>query len=370
MRVLLTTDTIGGVWTFTKDLSTELLAQGHAVALISFGRKPTASQAAWAASVSSLYPRHFLSRHSVVPLEWMQRNEFAYEGALPHILRLAERFRPDVIHTSQFCFGSLPLPTPTLITAHSDVLSWAATCGGCSPGPSPWLDRYVNLVQQGLDAAGMVVAPTRWMLDALQNGFSVDAPTDVIFNGRNLPAPRAIRPRHHHAVSAGRLWDKAKNLSMLTTLSTPIFVAGDQIHEGDRTPPTRLHLLGRLEEPDLLDLFRSSSIYIVPSLYEPFGLAPLEAAQCGCAVLANDIASLREVWGDAATYFRSAGQLSRALSHLLSSKNDLKIAQNRAQAHAQTLTATRMTNHYLQLYRTLLKKPAPAPALDQLAYVQ
>ena len=48
MRVLMTTDTVGGVWTFTQELSLGLLNKGCAVALVSLGRKPAPAQAAWA----------------------------------------------------------------------------------------------------------------------------------------------------------------------------------------------------------------------------------------------------------------------------------------------------------------------------------
>src|SRR3569833_3996501 len=48
MRILMTTDTVGGVWSFTKELATGLLKNGDAVSLVSFGRKPSQSQSAWA----------------------------------------------------------------------------------------------------------------------------------------------------------------------------------------------------------------------------------------------------------------------------------------------------------------------------------
>ena len=47
MRVLLTTDTIGGVWTFSRELTAELLHLGHSVALVSVGRPPSTEQLAW-----------------------------------------------------------------------------------------------------------------------------------------------------------------------------------------------------------------------------------------------------------------------------------------------------------------------------------
>ena len=71
-----------------------------------------------------------------------------------------------------------------------------------------------------------------------------------------------------------------------------------------------------LSEDAVFAAFRSSSIYVAASRYEPFGLAALEAALCGCAIVARDIPSLREVWGEAAVYFRDAEGLERLLGAL------------------------------------------------------
>src|SRR5205814_6907963 len=60
---------------------------------------------------------------------------------------------------------------------------------------------------------------------------------------------------------------------------------------------------GVQNENQLRQLYARSAIYIATSQYEPFGLAPLEAALSRCAIVASDIPSFREIWGDAAVYF-------------------------------------------------------------------
>jgi glycogen(starch) synthase len=358
MRVLLTTDTIGGVWTFTKDLTAELLAQGNAVALISFGRVPSPSQLAWCGAREAQYGDDFVYAPSTAPLEWMNDNQSAYTMAISTILNVVEKFSPNLIHSNQFCFGSLPLAIPVLVTAHSDVLSWAEACLPNGLEPSPWLTQYKSLVHRGLTDASAVVAPTRWMLDALRNNFTFTASAHVILNGRSLLPAIEGESRRVQAVSVGRLWDKAKNLALLAEVESPmpIFIAGELSHEDAPAPahPESLRMLGVLDEKDLLRVFHTSSVYIAPSLYEPFGLAPLEAALCGCAVLAQDIPSLREVWGDGALYFRDATALSSLLERLYSHPEDLQHVQSGSNNRARQLTAPRMTDQYLTLYRTLL----------------
>lgn len=357
MRVLLTTDTVGGVWTFTAELIAGLLDRGHAVSLVSLGRETSPKQAAWAASVHDQYRGRFFFIASDAPLEWMPNNEIAYSAAKVLLLDQAESFNPDLFHASQFCFGALPLPIPKLITAHSDVLSWAAACRPNGLDPSAWLTQYASLVQCGLDAADAVVAPTRWMLSALREHFDVPCSTRVILNGRKPRQTGPSGPRTMQAVSVGRFWDEAKNLSLLVNVPSPmpIVIAGEQ-HPSDAATTRRvdhMRTLGVLAEQELLALLRASTIYIAPSLYEPFGLAPLEAALCGCAVLVNDLPSFREVWGDAALYFQDGASLTRLLRHLSNSPTALLEAQSRARDRALALDADRMTEAYLSLYRDL-----------------
>ena len=60
--------------------------------------------------------------------------------------------------------------------------------------------------------------------------------------------------------------------------------------------------LGYVNNEELADLYRKASCFIYPSLYEGFGLPPLEAMACGCPVVVSNVTSLPEVCGDAAYY--------------------------------------------------------------------
>jgi glycosyltransferase involved in cell wall biosynthesis len=111
-----------------------------------------------------------------------------------------------------------------------------------------------------------------------------------------------------------------------------------------------------LTEEELLTLFGESSAYIVTSLYEPFGLAPLEAALCGCAIIARDLPSMREVWEDAAVYFRTPEELSSHLNNLFAVELTLLAAQSAAKRRALHFTAQRMTTSYISLYEDLIAR--------------
>lgn len=358
MRILMTTDTVGGVWTFSKELVHQLLSAGNEVALVSLGREPSREQRAWCLRTRHRHGDAFLFEASSAPLEWMNENEGAYELGERVLLDVARRFGPDLLHSSQYCFGRLPVSVPRIITAHSDVLSWADACRPAGLEDSPWLDRYCELVQEGLDSADGVVSPTAWMIEALQEHFAISCPVRIIYNGRTVP--RAVQPpdRLLHAISVGRMWDEAKGLTTLARVKSPmpVMIAGEKSFDGASAPArARLQALGMLDENALFAAFRGSSIYIAASRYEPFGLAALEAAQCGCAIVARDIPSLREVWGEAAVYFQDAEGLERLLALLAESPATLRQAQIAAMERARHYSASAMAEAYMKIYRGLLR---------------
>ncbi len=352
MRLLLTTDTLGGVWTFSCELAREFLSRGHQILLVSFGREPSASQTAEAAQLQTYGSCEYVS--SDIALEWQRNNDAAYALGEPLLLRLCRQFCPDALLLSQFCFGALPLSIPKVVTAHSDVLSWADALGYAPLREDAWLRTYRLLVQKGLDGADFVVAPTAAMLDCLRMNFSVHAATRVISNGRNLPLPLENSRKQLRAVTAGRMWDPAKNLALLRTadLALPVVVAGEA--ESEPVGTGQLTWTGHLEADALMTLFRESAIYICCSRYEPFGLAALEAALCECAILAHDIPSLREVWGDGAFYFQDADSLSSLLRMLAADTALLEAAQARSWTRAQRYTSAAMVDGYLKAVDGLL----------------
>lgn len=67
--------------------------------------------------------------------------------------------------------------------------------------------------------------------------------------------------------------------------------------------PSGVRFLGRVSDDQLIDLYSGAVAFVFPSLYEGFGIPPLEAQACGCAVMASNAASIPEVLGESAFYF-------------------------------------------------------------------
>ena len=63
---------------------------------------------------------------------------------------------------------------------------------------------------------------------------------------------------------------------------------------------SRVRWLGYLDDADLIRAYQTATAFVFPSLYEGFGIPPLEAQACGCPVLASSASSLPEVLQDSA----------------------------------------------------------------------
>jgi glycogen synthase len=369
MHILVTADCVGGVWTYARELVTGLIQKGNRVTLVSFGEIPSPAQTQWMEGLERLDFRPTAFR-----LEWMQDSEADLRESAEYLQRVVDEVEPDVLHLNQFYYGALDMGVPKVVVAHSDVVSWWCAVHGCEPPESAWMRRYRSVVSRGLDLATEVVAPSQWMLDALRKHYVTPDDSRVIYNGRN---PRLFDPyqkKQNRVLCVGRLWDLGKNVGLLTRIhpDVPVEIVGpernpDQLEQekksvagiGDGRVSTR----GPQSEGELAGLFAEAGIYAATSRYEPFGLAPLEAALSRCALVASDIPTFRELWGDAAVYFRTNDESSlQAAIHMLANDEGLrnsygKKAFERAQ---RCFNSERMVNDYLELYGSLVSSPALA----------
>lgn len=104
---------------------------------------------------------------------------------------------------------------------------------------------------------------------------------------------------------------------------------------------------GRLSDGEIDALYARAEALVFPSLYEGFGIPPLEAMNAGCMVIASDIPPLREVCGDAAVYAdpKDVGALARAMHQVLSGSVDaaaLRLAGKERTRHFSWTTSSRL----------------------------
>jgi glycosyltransferase involved in cell wall biosynthesis len=117
-------------------------------------------------------------------------------------------------------------------------------------------------------------------------------------------------------------------------------------------------MLGELEPTTLAWWMSRAGIYAHPALYEPFGLAVVEAALAGCSLVLSDLPSLREVWGDSAVYARPGDpeSLAYAVDSLVRDALRRAALASKARTRARTFTPARMADQYHALYAELIDR--------------
>ena len=76
-----------------------------------------------------------------------------------------------------------------------------------------------------------------------------------------------------------------------------------------KTDSKNIYFLGRVSDAELTSLYKKAMAFIYPSLYEGFGIPPIEAMSYGCPVIVSDIDVLHEVCGDAALYINQYDEI-------------------------------------------------------------
>ena len=352
-KVFMTGDTVGGVWTFTLELARALGDCGIEVLLATMGGEASEAQRSEAAAIPNL---ELIT--SAYKLEWMEEPWQDVQESGLWLLTLHKQFAPDLIHLNTYGHGALPWSAPVVLTAHSCVLSWWSAVKE-EPMPSRW-SRYRSEVEYSLKTADLLTAPSRAMQRTLEENYGSDLPPcRVIANGRSAAGYGPVE-KEPIVLTAGRLWDEAKNVAAVCrvagSLPWPVYLAGEERHpDGTEIGLAGCRTLGWLPPGELAGWYGRASIYALPARYEPFGLSAVEAALSGCALVLGDIPSLREVWNDAALFVPPGDEdrLKAALRELIEQPDRRQELACRAQTRARTFSPERMAAAYLDAYTDL-----------------
>jgi glycogen synthase len=365
VHVLVTTDSLSGSWAYTRELVTGLVTRGVRVTLVSFGEIPLPDQTFW---MDHLHGLDY--RPTAFHLEWMQEAEKDLPESSAFLAELVRELRPDVLHLNQFCYGNLPVDVPRVVMAHGDLITRTHAVHNRAPHPENSLSWYRNTVLNGLEGADVVVAPSAWMLDRISACYTRPQRAEVIYPGRNPIFFNPYVNKDDCVLAVGRLVDASKQVFLLTQhpYSVPVCIVGSEHTVPTPRIPIRadvkvdtnqtcVAIRGPQTEAQLRALYSRASIYAATARYEPLGIATLEAAFSRCALVANDIPSFREVWGDAALYFRTndAASLADKIRQLNSDRPMRRAYAELAYARARDrFTTKRMIDDCLQLYRSLV----------------
>ncbi len=297
MKLLLTADAVGGVWQYATDLARALQGHGVEVLITLLGPPPSASQREAARDLRLV--------ETGLPLDWLAETPEEVKAAAEALAALASAAHVDLVQLNAPALAAgARFEVPVVAVSHSCLRTWwEAVMEGPLPDDFAW---RAALHGEGLQAAALLVTGTAAFAEATRRAYRLPVAPHVVYNGRAPLALPEIAP-HDFAFTAGRLWDGGKNLATLdraaAALPIPLYAAGQTIGpNGDEVRLDHARPLGALGEQELARWLAARPVFVSAALYEPFGLAVLEAAAAGCPLVLSDIPTFRELWDGAATF--------------------------------------------------------------------
>lgn len=301
-HILMTADAVGGVWQYACDLAGELTRGGDRITLAVVGPPPGEAQRRCLDGVERVR-----LIETGLTLDWMCADAAELTRSALGMARLAAHCRADLFHcNSPALIGAADFPVPVIAAAHGCITTWWQAARGGTVDPA--LRWHGALMRRGLEAAAAVVAPSASFAATLQATYGLRRRPLVIHNGRPPSAahPGGSAPMNA-ALTAGRVWDPVKNGALCDKVAAMIdlrFLAAGALRspQGEEIALSHMVALGELPGVSLAELLARRPIFVAAATFEPFGLAVLEAASAGCALVLSDIATFRELWADVALF--------------------------------------------------------------------
>lgn len=311
-RILMTVDAVGGVWQYALSLAEQLVRSGNVLVLAGLGPPPTPEQKRQAESVAAL---EWLR----TPPDWMARSQEELAGLRGELARLVSAHDIDLVQVNEpGQAADLALPCPIVAVSHSCIATWFRAVRGSHP-PDDWAWQEER-TRRGMKGANLVVAPSASHAAALAECYGGLPRLIVVYNGMS-PLTRKSH-RDDIVFAAGRWWDDGKNGGVLDKAASqtdlPVVAAGATAGpNGPGVAFRNVISLGSISNTEVRKRAARCLVFVSPSIYEPFGLAALEAASAGTPLVLADIPTYRELWSDAALFFPAqdpaglAAQLNR-----------------------------------------------------------
>jgi glycogen(starch) synthase len=207
----------------------------------------------------------------------------------------------------------------------------------------------------GLRAAGAVIAPSAAFAAQLGRAYGPDLEIAVVHNARSPHRFRPAARRQALVITAGRLWDEAKNIRTLDAAAEGVVAAGPAGGpDGQQAVVEHVFALGAVDATEMRCRLARAAVFVSLAAYEPFGLAVLEAALSGCALVLSDIPTFRELWADSALFVPTYDPLAaRAASNRLIADPDLR-TRLAARQRALSYTPEACSGATLTLYRQVM----------------
>lgn len=363
-RILVTTDAVGGVWNYSLDLARGLARLDIAISLAVMGPAPSAAQKKAARAVPGLR-----LVDTGLALDWLAPDSATLAKAGAAVAKLAGEEQVDLVQLNAPALAAeARFPVPVVAVVHSCVATWwDQVRGPAEPLPEDFAWR-TECLRAGLAAADLVVTPTKAFGALVHRCYDLVEAPRTVYNGRS-PLETASHAPHDFIFTAGRLWDEGKNLRTLDQaaagIAVPVHAAGPvDGPNGARIALEHLNPLGNLDEAGIARWLAARPVFASAALYEPFGLAVLEAASAGCPLILADIPTFRELWQDIAIFVdaRDPAAFAKACNDLVGDDFERAVLGRAACERAEYFTPDAMAAQMASLYRTVRRPVLAARA--------
>ena len=357
---------IGGLGRHVYQLATALAADGHEVVVLS--RRPSGTDPSTHPTTDEVHEGVRVIAAAQDPHEFeFGRDMMAWTLAMGHAMiragltLQAKGWQPDIVHAHDWLVAHPAIAlaeffdVPMVSTVH------ATEAGRHSGWVSGQISRQVHAVESWfVRESDSLIACSASMSDEISELFGPDlAEIVVIRNGIDSSrwpfAPRRAHTGPPELLFIGRLEYEKGVHEVIAALprirrthpGTTLTIAGDGTQQDWLVEVARKHkvlrcvrFVGRVDHDELLRLMHRADAAVLPSHYEPFGIAALEAAAAGIPLVTSNVGGLGEavIDGETGVSFppRDVAALAAAVRRVL---DDPVAAQRRARAARERLTS-------------------------------
>ncbi len=337
-------------------------------------RRVAASSEFSASIIAPLYVNEYirenkrLVRGIHVPIECRtgRINKLINHSVVPLVLKMIS---PNIMHETYYSHKtSAPKGCPTVVTVHDMIYEKFK-------GEFPKNDTTSDAKRNAVDRADLVICVSEKTKSDLVELFSVNpAKTTVIHHGYTLTAGKNFRipvmntrpfllyvgirnfyknfDRLLHAYASSQLLHCEFDL---VAFGGGAFTREElyKFNEYGIKAGSVKQIAGRDET--LSVLYQQATVFVYPSLYEGFGIPPLEAMSFNCPVVCSNTSSIPEVVGDAAQFFDpyDVGDMRDAIEKVVTSKEIRAELIKRGRARINLFSWDRCAAETMEVYKAL-----------------
>jgi len=292
-------------------------------------------------------------------------------------LRILNSHKLDLMHFTHFN-APLLYNRPSIVTIHDLTLSFFP---GKKMTSLPHRLGYHLTIKNSVKKAAKVIAVSNNTKNDLNRLLGTpEQKIEVIYEGvdQNFKQSKSKSPYNKPYLLYTGVWRSHKNLPNLIRafhiLKTEYNYPGYLVMSGRHDPVYAKEILGEtislkldndvmftgmVSEEKLIQLYCNAQVYVFPSLYEGFGLSPLEAMQCGTPVAASDSSCIPEVCGQNNVLFfnpKDPRDMAEKIFQITSEKTLREKLIANSLKHVKTFSWEKMADQTHKLYNQILSK--------------